>query len=645
MADTLIKRGRSQIMFNYLPGAVFSNGDYWFQVDELNVKKVEGDTEYLLAYVKSYVENWVANNDLVRNLYPNIDEMYYFGEVEKVKFKLFPLIFYCKQCKNVHPYNNLDQLRRENIRLKCQFCGSGKLKQYPYVLIHNNGDIQPLNVETNKEGRSWKEKYSGIKMIDTRSFKTATWYNYHKKAHIGQLGTKMTSLPLTKQMIANGKRLMGGTHISDGSVYYPQLYSFVNLKQEELNKRMEQNSFPIIQIAALFQLDDVDCTNFSNNFIVKEKGMLNQLMQQFNNGGKVNDAAKAMLLKLAEQNGISLTVDDNDIETKVKCLFGDEFPADKIIKDSLLHQFIYTWYECEGETLDIKLKQAQELLDFTQEVVYNEAKSNTKKFGLQSAMLVEEFPVLTIGIGYTRKSSNRSLSVLNPFRQKIDDKDKILIPILSNKNEAIIFKLDALKVLAWLNINGFIDLQGARIKSTEQAHAILYSYLLLSEMTEEELANTKPDDLYDDKRKLATIMSFRLLHSYIHGLFEAGKAIIGLDIDSLSEYLFPTALSGAIYVSKLQGGGMGALISAFENDLTRWMNGLYEKINTCLYDPVCHQHSGACHACMFLKFSCRYFNRGLTRNMLIGGKIQDYNENEIIGYFDPRVNALIDKWR
>ncbi|UTW70514.1 hypothetical protein KHA80_09130 [Anaerobacillus sp. HL2] len=43
----------------------------------------------------------------------------------------------------------------------------------------------------------------------------------------------------------------------------------------------------------------------------------------------------------------------------------------------------------------------------------------------------------------------------------------------------------------------------------------------------------------------------------------AGKAIIGLDVDSMSEYIFPSALSFAIYVSKMQGGGMGALASSF----------------------------------------------------------------------------------
>lgn len=447
-------------------------------------------------------------------------------------------------------------------------------------------------------------------------------------------------------MRANNKRVMSGTHISDGSVYYPILCSFVNLKREELMKRKEQEDFPFFQIAALFRLVSIDYDNFANNFEAKEQGLLKQLINQLKNEGGNKEVLRTMIIQMAEKNGVNLKAIENDVQEEINQLFRGNTPKDRIAQDQSLHEFIYSWYECKGETLEEKIEEAKELGDATQETVYKEAIKSIKKYGLQAAMLLEEFPVLTMGIGYVRRRNDRVSSILNPFKQKIDGKSRTVIPLLSNKNEAIIFKLDPQKVMAWLIINKFFEDNGEIYKTEEQAHASLYEYLLLVETDEKDLLNRRPEDFQNDLPQLATIMIFRLLHTYIHGLLQAGKAILGLDIDSISEYLFPSSLSGAVYVSKMQGGGMGALISAFENDLSRWMNALYEKVNTCLYDPVCHQHTGACHACMFLKFSCRYFNHGLTRNLLVGGVIHDYDENKkLVGYLDPKINELVELWR
>ncbi|UTW70517.1 hypothetical protein KHA80_09145 [Anaerobacillus sp. HL2] len=54
------------------------------------------------------------------------------------------MVFYCDSCKNVHEYRSLNEIEKMNFKLSCQFCGKGNLKQYPYALIHPNGDINQL---------------------------------------------------------------------------------------------------------------------------------------------------------------------------------------------------------------------------------------------------------------------------------------------------------------------------------------------------------------------------------------------------------------------------------------------------------------------------------------------------------------------
>ncbi|QXM06626.1 DUF1998 domain-containing protein [Crassaminicella indica] len=635
-----LKRGTSQVMFRYLPGALFADSKIWYIVTDMKMKELNENTEHLLQNVYSFVDNWIINNDLKNDLYPKRDDMYCFGEVEEIKFELFPLVFKCdnEACGNVHEYKSLEELKRRNPQLKCKFCGQGKLKQYPYALVHLNGDIQALNVKTNKGKKTWEEKYRGIRMRDTRRFDTATWYNYIQKKSLGSLGTKRTTLPLTKTMRDNNKYYLGGSYIADGSNYYPALLSFVNLEHEKLSQRKELDIFPYVQIGALLGLPSINKERYNENFLEKDSSStIRKLLE-----AAKNNAEKELLMKLAKETNIQPNDSKKNLMDEIQSLFDQAVPIELIKKDNLLHEFLYTCYENNGSTLDEKLNEAQESYNSIQETAYINAKDEATNLGLDTITLFEKFPVITMGIGYTRRSFDRSKAVLNPFVQKIkNNRHKIHIPVFKNENEAIVFKLDPLRVLAWLKVNELITIDMNKKMTKAKAHAILYKYLVFSYNSNEDLSKCKLEDYMNDNRMKASILTFRLLHSFMHVLFHSGKSIIGLDVDSMSEYLFPSCMAGAIYVSKLQGGGMGALIAAFENDLARWLRNTYEKTQTCLYDPICKEKSGACHACLFLKFSCQHFNHGLSRNLLNGGEVENY---AIKGYYSIEVDKMLKSW-
>ncbi|MFC4601817.1 hypothetical protein [Cohnella hongkongensis] len=632
MADLI--RGRSQVLFKYLPGAVFSEKGTWFQVNNLTLRELPGNTDLLLNIVKDFVGKWAINDELNVDIYPRQDHMYYFAEIEEVHFDVFPLVFYCTHCKNVHPYNDLRQAQRENTRLICQFCSKGKLRQFPYALIHNNGDIQPLQVPSNPDTKAWKARYDGISMHDTRSFATSTWYHYKKKRHIGSLGSRNSRLPIAKSMKSN---FMGGIHLSEGDIYYPALRSFVNLNQDLMQNRKEHEYFAYYQIGALLGIPSINRESYASNFEKKDNQLLKLL-------AGANEVQKKMLLEMAKQQNIPLDSHDDVVVKEVERLFGGQIPIERIEEDRSLHEFIYTWLESDAVLINDRIMEAHESNDIVSETTYLEAKQDLENYGMETAALVENFPVLMMAMGFTRKSFDRRKAILNPFRQRVKDREKIVIPVLRNENEAVVFKMDSRRVLAWLVLNKWVNEPQFTV-TIQSAHAYIYDLCKFSAVNQEDLAQLKPTDYLDDSQMLSTIMTFRLLHSFTHGLFQAGKSILGLDIDSLSEYLFPSSLATAIYVTKLEGGGMGALTAAFDNDLSRWIRGLYEKMNTCLYDPVCHDHSGACHACMYLKFSCTYFNHGLSRNLLIDGVDPEYNSSErIIGYFSPLLDEKLQEW-
>lgn len=632
------KRGRSQVLFRFLPGAVFMEKKKWYQVTDIELNKLNEKTGHLLEEVRKYVSDWKVNSGLNTNLYPEQDELYFFGEIDQVEFSLFPLVFHCnnRSCENVHYYFNLEDLSKKNPELKCQFCRNDVIKQYPYALVHLNGDLQSINVKANKGAKTWHEKYDGIRMRDTRRFTTATWYNYKKHISLGELGTKHTNLPLTGEMLQSNKRFLGGTHLSEGDIHYPALKSMVNLEQQVLIERKEHESFAHIQMAALLQVDSINTANYSQNFEVEKN---NSTLQILLNSAK-NEEERRIILNTIKSSDLGSQFSGKDIKEEVEKVFEQNFPIEMVDEDRLLHEFLFSWYENEGQTIEDKLEESKANGDLVQETAYLRAKNEIKNLGLETVALLEKFPVITMGIGYTRKSFDRNRSILNPFRKQINNKRYTVIPVLKNDNEAIIFKLDPLRILRWLEINQLISLDSRFPSDKREAHAILYKYLRLAEMDKENIVMLNPEDYTENQRVLASIMTYQLVHTMLHMLLHAGKSIIGLDVDSMSEYIFPSALAGTIYVSKLQGGGMGALIAAFENDLERWLRNTYEKSQTCLYDPICKGQHGACHACSYLKFSCQHFNRGLSRNLLTGGYV---GEIPVIGYFSKELDEVMEK--
>lgn len=630
-------RGRSQVMFKYLPGAVFLHNSRYFKVNNLNLSKVAFDTSRIEDELIKFISKWPLNQKLSEemsvSLFPKDPRKYYFGEVQEVEYELFPLVFKCKVCDNVHEYYEIESLKNDNPTLNCVFCNAkSSLKQFPYVMIHENGDLKGLKV-ANNGGSNFKQKYDGITMNDTRSFLTATWYNKKKNINLGSLGANITTLPITGDM----KRFMSGKHASDGDVFKPAIINIVNLNNEELKERKNNSDFPYIQLAALLELDKVNREDFKENFKFQESNSfaLNLL------DAAQNEAEKELLLKLIAERmnqpqlleNKSLKVDIESILNSIEVQLDEEL-VELINNDRLLHEYLFSIYESEGKTVEDKIEEAIDSEDYLQKEILENVKSKFKILGIEKATLLEKFPVLTVSPGYTRKSPNRNEVILNPYKQKIQGSVQTVVPILLSENEAIIFKISPQRILNWLKINKFIE-YNEKVYSKNEAELLLYFETKIGMYDPSELSEVslKLNETLDEKMIAATV--FQLLHTLSHMMLNAGKSIIGLDVDSISEYIFPSSFSYAIYVSKIQGGGMGNLIAAFENDLERWINASFDHTQLCLYDPVCKDHKAACHACSYLKFSCQHFNRGLSRTLLIGGII---GEKEIIGFFDSRVN-------
>jgi hypothetical protein len=268
--------------------------------------------------------------------------------------------------------------------------------------------------------------------------------------------------------------------------------------------------------------------------------------------------------------------------------------------------------------------------------------------GIAKLRILESLPIMLAGIGYTRYFSTpqeaaeadgaargNSLS-LRPY--EIQD-GKIPIYVARNTTEALMFELDPYRLAAFLGVNcdiwppaevtsgtsllkAWILGQVRRLVEAGESHLVLHPGEMESGLTVDE----------------PSALAFGVLHTLSHVLKATGHRFVGIDADSLAEYLFPAHGAGLLYASAHVEFTLGGIDSVFRSNLTQWLGSARDYADRCSFDPVCGSMGGACLACLYTKFGCAHFNRSLSRSYLLGGVVQG-RERKVIGYWSADVIA------
>ena len=221
--------------------------------------------------------------------------------------------------------------------------------------------------------------------------------------------------------------------------------------------------------------------------------------------------------------------------------------------------------------------------------------------GLEAVELLDEFPVMNAAYGFTRGGHPAGKSALRWF--KTGGGSPRIHGQLA-KTEALLFRLDPVKVLQW------VAGKGHPVKSTDdpkEARVFLLEHARIPVAGEDPSSETLGADL------------LRLLHSYSHRVMRRISAFAGIDRDSLSEYLIPEHLTFAVYAAARGDFVLGGLQALFEHDLAEALDEIVGGEHRCALDPGCTTHGGACVACLHVgEPSCRLFNQFLDRRVLFG---------------------------
>ena len=270
--------------------------------------------------------------------------------------------------------------------------------------------------------------------------------------------------------------------------------------------------------------------------------------------------------------------------------------------------------------------------------------------GIAELRLIQQLPLVLAAYGYTRFLSD-PYSCTNPdakgatfsatLRSFEPLEDKIPIYAARNSTEGILISLDPVRAAAYLHLNLDLGTFQARDKDDVGWRAWLLEHCQ-SLMT----AGEAHLELFESERDAGgtvdapSALLFGALHWLIHVLKATAHKFVGIDGDSLAEYLFPAHCSGLLYVARNVEFTLGGIDAVFRSNLSQWLGTARDYASVCSFDPVCLTSGGACHACLFPKFGCQHFNRSVSRAYLFGGYASGRSDR-IIGYWSQETTELM----
>ena len=620
-SDKIMHRGLQQALYKYLPenwvDFTQSGGSvtYAVHVDNWNSVQLMGiNNKRLLRVINQQINEYktqngegsvvgfpsVINEEFVDVLTPKVSD-----NIAAIQTSVKPWVFVCNKCGNVRQYYSYDEFKRKEFD-RCK-CGE-HLTQLRMIRVCKCGYADGVFVpkcKTPGHGTTYmKRKGSGLDFVCQKCGQRASLPHY---------------CPECKQEIKIKPAL-------DSSNYIPFSLSLIDLldKQKDVFLDSEKDGrgeqVVIAQYLSLITQD-------SYKSIIKN--------------GKVTQAdefesalqAEAESLRAAglDEATINMVIDakrrtnpGNQIfEALSKVSNGITSVSSEGLK--LIAEEILEYDELIDAKITLTLEKAEEDAELVNDGIRPDYRSICEQLGFSNAQLCSAVPIVFSSYGYTRLERCGEGVKLHGFPQEMAKRNVYATRL---ETEGILFELDRAKVLSWLLENGFICQNDMPTDMSDEGIKMWF------------LDRIHPDlimpfsEIDGNGNGAITKYVYTLLHSISHALINEASEICGLDKSSLSEYILPNIPAVFIYCSNSQGFNMGALYSAFQTQLDKWLKRAFERVKKCIFDPVCINKEKACAGCLYLnEVSCRHFNKDLDRSYLCG-YFDNQEQKKLKGYWE-----------
>lgn len=616
-----MRRGRSQVIWRYSPGATYRYNESggWCTTTSVTLRDPAALQGALAKAVAQMLRRWNAIGPIG---FPDPElqgTKYSVGEPYQVNYSVWPTVFTCRRCGRVHFYKELSKLRQVNDWLACLSCKSRDLfKQVPYAYVCECGRLDSISMQ--------KHDYTHpIELIDRGSFQESYWYC--KLCKIPLYRTPKEGLGFRRCECAprKGKR---GILLEDSRVYYSQTIDLVEIEPKTLDRWKDNSRFSDLLLGACLYISSYRPSHILDLAKWKASGPdlspdLKEMLALLLKTNIDKAQAEEMVKQAAKKTSTDPWIAYDEELGPLRSMIGPYVWKDS--RRTVEYIFVRDEPSADAIPLDNLIDEARESGDFLSEQRYQEEKQLASTLGLINLRVVQALPILLAGVGYSRYSANPkdpSDEITVNLRPYAPQDGKIPIYVARNTTEGMLYELDPWRMAAFLSINSASKVpaeatrseislrawllgQSARLVEKGESHFELRSYELETGLTVDE----------------PSALMFGVLHTLSHVLKATAHRYVGIDADSLAEYLFPMHLGGLLYASLHFEFTLGGIDSVFRTNLNQWLGSARDYAGLCSFDPICAESGGACLACLYPKFGCAYFNRTVSRSFLLGGQI------------------------
>lgn len=653
MRDTM-QRGRSQVIWKYSPGATFRYNESggWSEVTDVAIRDPKPLPSAVASALKSELRRWEAIGPVGFPDPVDHPSKFAIGEPLSVNYSLWPTVFVCRRCERVHWYQDIDRLRSYNDRLSCRSCrGENMLRQVPYAYVCECGRKDSAFIPKH-------DKDHEIQLVDKGNFQESYWF------------CKQCRVPLQKNprdglgfRSCKCGKAMRGVVLQDTRVYYSQSVELVDIEPQVLARWRENPRFGDLVLAAVLGADAYNPSHIRDLAAHRHPNL--------GENQELSPEMQAMREVLAKQGKSAEEIDeligairestsDDPWSAYDAALFNAsaQIGGLDLAQSRRSVEFVFVRDEPTMATLSLNSIR-NDARDRGDSVTGDRLTSEialAADLGLIDLAIVESLPIILAGYGYTRYFASpgaaadsgdpdrKNTLALRPFPT---DAHHGQIPILAARNttEALSYRLDPWRLAATLTVNNVATAPPDGFESeTELRTWLLAIARPLLAMGESHLVLTTYETEAGLRVDEGSALLFGILHTVSHVLKATAHRYVGVDADSLAEYLFAAHSSGLLYVSSHVQFTLGGIDSVVRSNLRQWLSSARDYAGQCSFDPVCSHAGGACLACLYPKFGCGYFNRTVSRSFLFGGQVQG-RDGRIVGFWEPSVVAAAQQMR
>jgi hypothetical protein len=581
-------RSYSQVMYSYLPGAVFRHEDRVYgRVQAVAGQRLTGLNEQVVfEEVARQVERW-AEADRFDLPIPRDNRTKDFAiyAPEDVRWELWPLVFECtrRSCARVRSFQNPAKLVASP---RCKIC-KGMLRQLRFYSAHNCGATKPMFVPS-----CTSHGYDHIYFEDTGSFLTAVW---RCRECNGRVVSRTNQSPCTCRFTQEARFNRMRAHTLDDSRAYNVLaVDLVNIDSSTFKTYQSHPQRSQIALSHYLGLIDgiKDGLHQADTMPAGEQKRLSA------EEWAAKEATLRALGVLSDEEIDLLRMKSGPADTGLAGL-GD-LPADVLETVASERPFleraaVFDSAELRRTTLDEQLASAQAKGDLLEAASIQQGIDMASLMGLGEAAITWDFPIARVAFGYTRESPRPDESAIRGFRASGSKDDKYPLYAVASQTEALLLTMSALEVVGFLQDQRLITQSPT---TEDEAKRELLGIF----------AREEGDPL--PARHVRTLLH-TLSHLLLRGL-DDGQ--VGFAEASLGEWIVPQTLSFAIYANSLKSFTLGALWTLLTNRAYSWLASVTERAVRCENDPLCYQHDPrACERCTYITFGCRDFNQDLDR--------------------------------